>query len=203
MSNLRLSKLLLIGALSGISLGILSSFLPLPSAKIDFPDAITIGGVSSIKSEELPVPKSIEAIARRYSYPNLQIDTYFISNRATGDINNLLKQINNLSIPKKQIQTKELSGKGFYATFSHNGKTYLSSCINPQGFPTVTDRQFLANRNLYDLNPNRFAIYTLGLADLRDKRCLWVTLSSNKLERVELEKSWIQWLAYWQPRFPT
>jgi cyanosortase A-associated protein len=204
MSNFNISRFLLLGAFSGITLGILSSFLPLPIAKIDFPDTIKVGQLVSIESEELPA-KSLEAIARRYIYPDFQVDSYYIGSRATGDLTSLFKLVN-INISEKEIQIKELSDRGFYATFNRDRKSYLSACINPQGTPTATAKQFLANRNRYNLNPSRFAIYALGLADLRDKRCLWVTISANQsanqLEKENLEKVWIQWLAYWQPKFP-
>jgi cyanosortase A-associated protein len=206
MTDLKPPKRWLLATFGGVSLGILLSFLPLSQPKIDFPDRVSLeltqGQLASIKSESLPVPKSLEAIARRYSFSNFKIDSYYITNRASGDLPGLLKQVNDLTIPATKWKTKESSGKGYYAIFNHNGQAYLSSCINPQGDTTVDAGQFQRNRNRYNLNPSRFAFYALGLTDLRDKRCLWVTISTPERSGADLEKIWLEWLDYWQPRFP-
>lgn len=98
---------------------------------------------------------------------------------------------------------------GFYRLFEHEQTAYLTSCINPQGPSTVTKEQFFANRSAYDLKFDRLIPIALGLEDLRDSRCLWVTISTpienQPVPEVhqQLAAVWQEVYAWWMPRFPT
>lgn len=104
--------------------------------------------------------------------------------------------------------TQEFKGNeetGYYSLFEYKGRSHLISCINPLGSSTVTSQQFLANRNQYDLQPQRVMAWVLGQEALRDSRCLWVEISmplESKVAYPILEKAWGDWYQYWQDKFP-
>jgi len=98
------------------------------------------------------------------------------------------------------------SETGYYSLFNYKGRSHLVSCINPRGSSTVTSQQFLANRNQYDLQPERFIPWILGQEALRDNRCLWVDMSiplEAKTAYPILEKAWGSWYQYWDGKFPS
>lgn len=108
----------------------------------------------------------------------------------------------------KAKPTQQQGQTGFYHLFEHERTAYLSSCINPKGSSTVTREQFFANRNAYDLKPDRLIPIILGVEDLRDARCLWVTISTpienQSIQEVhqQLESVWREVYAWWMPNFP-
>lgn len=97
---------------------------------------------------------------------------------------------------------------GFYSLYEYEKMAYLSSCINPKGPSTVTREQFFANRNAYDLKVERLLPVVLGVEDLRDSRCLWVTISTPiekkplPVVHQQLESIWQEVYAWWMPNFP-
>jgi cyanosortase A-associated protein len=97
---------------------------------------------------------------------------------------------------------------GFYQLFEHDRTAYLSSCINSQGSSTINREQFFANRNAHDLTVDRILPVVLGTEDVRDTRCLWVTISTPIDDRSmrdvhqQLEAVWQEVYAWWMPRFP-
>lgn len=104
--------------------------------------------------------------------------------------------------------TQQQGQNGFYHLFEYEKAAYLSSCVNPKGLSTVTQAQFLANRATYDLRIDRLIPVVLGLEDVRDSRCLWVTISTpienQPLQVVyqQLESVWQEVYTWWMPRFP-
>ncbi len=110
---------------------------------------------------------------------------------------------------KAVVKSQQQQGQtGFYDRFEHEQTAYLSSCINPRGSSTVTHAQFFANRNTYDLKLDRAIPVILGTEDLRDSRCLWVTISApianQSVDAVhqQLVAVWQEIYAWWLPRFP-
>jgi cyanosortase A-associated protein len=103
------------------------------------------------------------------------------------------------------LQVKGTSETGYYSLFSYKGRSHLVSCINPMGNTTATSERFLANRNRYDLQLQRFVPWLMGQESLRDMRCLWVEMSIPAepiLAYPILEKAWGSWEGYWQNKFP-
>ena len=102
---------------------------------------------------------------------------------------------------------------GDYGVLQHDGKLYLSACVNPRGSSTVTEQQFMQNRYINDIQPGRVVGWVLGQEALLDQRCLW-TLMSTPLPSGEtsgadqvatlrmLESAWISWHQWWQANFP-
>lgn len=137
-------------------------------------------------------------IEMRYLVATLGDVPSFINNYAPVEIKQLHKQADQEFLP----------GIGYVGRFSHQGKAYLSTCINSHGGSTFSATHFIQNRSLYDLRPERWLPLLLGQESLRDRRCLWVHMSiplkgmsSNQAYQV-LEAAWVPWFQWWSPRFP-
>ena len=96
------------------------------------------------------------------------------------------------------------SKSGFYSLYEHQGKAYLSACINPRGGSTVTSDRFNRNRQS-DIRLNKVIPWFLGESRLVDRRCLWAHLSMplDRDRRAEetyrtLENIWFDWHNWWQ-----
>ena len=104
---------------------------------------------------------------------------------------------------------REDPNRGFYSVFSHDGKVYLSACINSRGGSTITSDQFNRNRMIYDARLDRLVLWFLGQAKLKDRRCLWANLSlpldhhsSTEETYRTLETVWYDWYNWWKSFFP-
>ncbi|KAM3104857.1 cyanoexosortase A system-associated protein [Phormidesmis sp. 146-20] len=88
---------------------------------------------------------------------------------------------------------------GFYALFSRQNRTHLSACIPVYGESTVSDRQFIQNQNRVEVLSKRSLPWLLGQAALRDRQCLWATLSIPSTASPEqLEAAWDNWYPLWR-----
>ena len=119
---------------------------------------------------------------------------------------------NYTNVPLERIQPKlrderYQAGLGHYLIFENNRRTYLASCINPQGESTVTLPQFRHNRYFNDIRINRLWGWLVNSETIRDDRCLWVNMSLPSAENspqattAVLESVWASWYHWWQPRF--
>ncbi|GAP97699.1 cyanoexosortase A system-associated protein [Leptolyngbya sp. NIES-2104] len=126
---------------------------------------------------------------RTYQYQQKQttidIEIRHIIN-TDGDVRDYFQVYQSIVPTQPIIQQKN----GFYGLFTHQNRTYLSTCINPKGESTFTGVQFARNRNLYDIRPDRIALWLFSSTNLRDERCLWVQLSTTNRDRELLEKTW-------------
>lgn len=164
---------------------------------------------------EATVTASADAPKRLYRFAQngkvLEIEMRYLTD-TNGNIPDLLKK--DLTLPE-QPNSRLFAGiphrdeTGFYGLFSHQGRAYLSACINPVGGSTLTRSQFRQNLQTYDLQPQRLRAWLVAKADLRDRRCLLTTLSlpiqqdSLKTTAEQLERVWVNWYQWWQPRFPS
>lgn len=157
-----------------------------------FPDKFAIKGWQQVSAHPVgaPVVKDITAAndsdfmlsgkQYRYRHNNREVDVqmrYIVSTQ--GDIENYLKKFTEITQVKdiqKNIRYKD--GIGYYVLLTDSNQAYLTACINPRGGSTVTQAQFLHNRNNYDFTSNRILPWLLGTAILKDNRCLWVQLST-------------------------
>lgn len=127
-----------------------------------------------------------------------------------GDVESFIKNYTAIHLPSGQVfQTlRQQEGVGFYGLFVYQNRAYLSTCINPNGGSTVTTEQFLHNRHTYDLRFSRLLPWFLGQESLRDRRCLWVHLSTplknadSLSAYLVLEKAWFYWYSWWMLHFP-
>ncbi len=145
---------------------------------------------------------------RQYQYIqnnlSLNIEMRYLVN-TVGDVQEYIKQ--NTNIPLAKVTPRQQTGIGYYNLFTDRGKAYLSTCINPRGGSTVTDRQFKQNRNTYDLQ-SRIVPWLLGQQELKDNRCLWAHISTPLKGTTPdhtyqvLETAFVSWYQWWSPRFP-
>ncbi|MEL6928257.1 MAG: cyanoexosortase A system-associated protein [Cyanobacteria bacterium J06600_6] len=137
---------------------------------------------------------------------NLQIN-YLVGTR--GDVATYLK--NYTEIAPKNIKTKstaQIEGVGYHALLKDNRKAYLTSCISPRSLSNITQKQFSQNRYQNDLNWQIVRQWLQGKASIRDRRCLWVLLSTpltkNNIQAnyQTLETAWQDIYQWWLPNFP-
>ncbi len=199
----------------------ISVFLPNIKAhqKYQFPNQIFLSEWQFKSSNTLDLNSKNGVIAaKQYLYISsnqeiLRIDTLYIEGIVSIPQSLGLLGLKNLN---SSLNIRYLESVGYYAVFTDQERVYLSSCINPRGSSTVTEEQFMNNRNIYDITPQRIGLYLIGFADLRDNRCLFTTLSIplenqqlvnqpiNSLDKTyrKLEEVWTNWYQKWQDDFP-
>ncbi|PZU94430.1 MAG: hypothetical protein DCE90_15040 [Pseudanabaena sp.] len=225
-SLIKTRKVFLIAIASASAIAVIMSFF-LPNfrtrPKFQLPEKISLPDLkfqSSSGANKLRDIDKFSASVRQYIYTfadnslekELRIDTAYILSNATIPASLSVLEI---KYPNDNLETRRIEGVGYFTLFTHEQRAYLASCINPRGGATVTLEQFNNNRNKYDISPERFVRYLIGLADLRDDRCLLTAMSialdskitpQNKevLEPVyqKLQQSWSNWFANWQGNFP-
>jgi cyanosortase A-associated protein len=217
-------RISLLATLFGATLLVLAKSFLYSGAKartftpFEFPPSVSLESWQSVESKPLPnntkkeKPKYIAGIHYRYTLNNRPLDIemrYLAEN--DGEVDLFLKTYT--AIPTASDRFKPLLRQqeklGFYNLFTHEGRAYLSACINPRGGSTVNLEQFRSNRDTYDMTADRWLPWLLGQAELRDKRCLWALLSTplKKKESPEqaykiLEQAWLPWYQSWMPNFP-
>ncbi|MEY2859457.1 MAG: hypothetical protein RLZZ74_3770 [Cyanobacteriota bacterium] len=137
---------------------------------------------------------------------NLEI-SYLVSTR--GDVATYLQNyttINAEAIKGKSI--KQLEGVGYHALLTEHNRAYLTSCISPRSLSNVTQKQFSQYRYQNDLQWQIGLDWLQGKASIRDRRCLWVLLSTpvtrgnSQVANLALETAWKEIYQWWLPRFP-
>lgn len=167
-----------------------------------------------------PTPANIKAAqaerskseSYRYTRDRRQLDVnmhYIVG--TSGDTQLFIRNYTSIALDSKQLvpTTRYQKGIGYYELLSDRQTAHLVACINPQGESTVTKKQFLHNRNTYDLQPSNILLWLTAKSDLRDRRCLWTHLSlplnraSTQQEAYhQLETTWASLYQWWTPRFP-
>ena len=185
--------------------------------KFQFPDQVSLTNWQFQSSNNLDNALKNNAIAaRKYFYTSptkdtLQIDALYIDGIVS--IPNSLA-ILGLKYSSNSLNIRYLESVGYYALFVDQDRAYLSSCINPYGDTTVTEDQFINNRD--NTTSNRIGSYLLGVTSLRDNRCLFTTISiplenpklvnqsTSSLVKMhqKLESVWINWHKNWHYDFP-
>ena len=180
--------------------------IPLPSWEYVGGQTIDISQINSAAGHDV-----IQG-GNRYQYrenaTELDIEMYYLTD-TRGHIEHLLQKEAQISSETLKTQEIKQQDNNYYSIFSDRNYTYLSSCLNPTGESTVTQKQFSENLYKRSLNLRLLSDWLLGKASIRDRRCLWVTMaipndSSSFLEPTDiLEQTWQDWHQWWQPRFPS
>jgi len=181
-----------------------------------FPESITLSqwelstskpvNPSLVKS---PANISGYFIAEKYylyhqSQTPLKIEMRYLTN-TNGDLKSFItSQTGELSSVLKQD-----SRSGFYSLYTHEDKLYLNACINPHGSSTVTSDQFNRNLMIHNTRPEKILPWLLGIAEFRDKRCLWAHLSIPLESNITVEETyqtletvWFDWYSWWKSHYP-
>jgi len=78
----------------------------------------------------------------------------------------------------QQGNTNYLSNIGYYHLFKDEQQAYLSACLTPTFESTVSQRQYVSKANRQVFNWKTLIPRLLGKTNLRERRCLWVNLST-------------------------
>lgn len=180
-----------------------------------FPESIALSQWQQVSSQPLK-PHAVAPTAyisgdfiagRHYRYRRdnklLDIEMRYFTN-TNGDIKNFItSQTGNLSSGLRHDE------RGTYSIYIHDGKAYLSACLNSRGGSTVTSDGFNRNRLLNDARIKSVLPWLLGKAGLQDKRCLWAHLSTQQElatavdeTYLTLETVWSDWHNWWRSHYP-
>ncbi|MGK7876348.1 MAG: cyanoexosortase A system-associated protein [Xenococcaceae cyanobacterium] len=176
--------------------------VPLPQWQL-----VKTGSVNSqlVKPPAYISGKYVSGKYYRYIQNNLSLD---IEMRYLVNTNGNLKSFIKSYTGQLFHVLHEQKGVGFYSMFVYQGQAYLSACINPRGYSTVTTDQFRRNSLLYDVRLARIASWLISQAEIVDNRCLWAHFSmplnnSSKESAYEtIETAWFDWYQWWSLRFP-
>jgi cyanosortase A-associated protein len=179
--------------------------LKLPSAK----SIIAINSTDVIKFNS----SSDEVIKARQKYEYTQAESpislemsYVINTR--GEVTSYLQNYTKIAPEAIEAQkTAQIKQVGDYTLLTDRDRAYLSSCISPRSLSNVTQRQFSQYRYQNDLNLQVGWQWLLGKASIRDRRCLWVHLSTPLVSDSQtayktLETTWQALYQWWLPNFP-
>lgn len=169
-------------------------------------------------NQEATEEKSNEfQFGRRYQYQqnNLALQADQIYTKSDGNVSRYLFVYSPIRTANANMKVKFQPGVGHYGLVTHDGKAYLSACINPRGSSTVTESQFTQNRYAHDLQITRIVPWVLGQESLIDYRCLWTLMSvpvknssasvpvvADEQAYKALETAWFSWHQWWQANFP-
>jgi cyanosortase A-associated protein len=157
---------------------------------------------------------NVPIAGRRFHYQAIAAPSFPLEVKAVyvvgtlAEVRGLVKQLGNIELKGNTTWTVQESEAGHYAWFVQADRTYLTSCLNPRGGNTVTSEEFLHNRHTLDFQPQRLAWVLLGQEGLRDRRCLWIQISTPiqgldpEVTRQRLKSFWLPWQAWWRDRFP-
>jgi len=183
-------------------------------ANFSFPQSFSNAKAIATAKNISPTTSTTEKIetSQQYQYNQngraiaLQIN-YLVGTR--GDVGTYLANYTEIDaeiIKKKAIA--QVENIGYHALLSDNKQAYLTSCISPRSPSNVTQRQFSQNRYQNDLNWHTGWQWLQGKASIRDRRCLWVLLSTPttpdniKADYQALETAWRDIYQWWLPNFP-
>ena len=75
-------------------------------------------------------------------------------------------------------EERAISGLGNYRVFNDGETAYLTACIAPEGRSTVSISDYVNQTNATVFNPEEIVPRLTGKRSLRERRCLWVYLST-------------------------
>ncbi|MEM6612770.1 MAG: cyanoexosortase A system-associated protein [Cyanobacteria bacterium P01_C01_bin.72] len=204
----------------GISLAVVYAFF-MPTAgkrqvaEFQFPQSFAAAQAIATTPNLIPDQEVTEVIAARQQYKSTIVEpaialeiSYFVGTR--GDVVTYLQNYTDISaevIKAKSI--KYIEDLGHYALLKDNNQVYLTSCISPHSLSNVTQKQFSQQRYQQDLNWQNGWKWLQGKASIRDRRCLWVllstplTLNNTQEEASTLVNAWKEIYQWWLPNFPS
>jgi cyanosortase A-associated protein len=156
-------------------------------------------------------PKYLSGHRYKYVFDgiNINIDLRY-AYRTNGDVFLFLRELAKIDFDTDKMRSQvSKNDLGYYFTFEHQDRLYLTACINPRGVSTVTTEQFEDNASERALDGDVLMSWLLGQKDLRDRRCLWTLMSTPKpangdrqVIEQKLQTVWSLWYGWWQNRFP-
>jgi len=179
----------------------------------DFPDRVPLPSwqlksVQPLKATDPTRFDSGQLYQYRQNRDRLTIQTRY-ERYTDGNVRRLLVVYMPIEPAMAQLGIKYRENVGYYGLFEHEGRAYLSACLNSTGQSTVTEQQFVQNRYARGWNLKRSLSWIIGQNDLFDGSCFWtlmsVPLSSDSYEIAiaqayrDLEEAWFDWYQWWKP----
>lgn len=191
-----------------------------PVSNFQFPQTIELDSATTLESADSAsiTPSELERspnpfkASHQYQYMRddkaIDLEVNYIVN-TRGDVETYLQ--NHTSIAPEIIENKaieQIEGVGYHALFATGDRAYLTSCISPRSLSNITHRQFSQYRYQNDLKLEVIWNWLQGKASIRDRRCLWINLSTpsnsnTKKAYQSLETAWQEIYRWWVPNFPS
>jgi cyanosortase A-associated protein len=93
---------------------------------------------------------------------------------------------------------RRLTAVGEIGYFFQSDRLTATTCISPRGPGSASRERMRQNRNRYDLTPPRLGGWLLGRHNLRDWRCLVLTVRLPVANRAQLETLLAEWYTWGQ-----
>jgi len=195
-----------------------------PVENFQFPQTIELNSVTAIESGDstkttssanlskpLTIKKQAFKASHQYQYlkngqpVNLEVN-YIVNTR--GNVETYLQ--NHTSIAPEIIKNKtikQIEEVGHHFLFVDRGHAHLTSCISPRSLSNINHQQFSQYRYKNDLKWKVIGRWLQGKASIRDRRCLWINLSTplttdTQTAYQSLETAWQEVYQWWLPNFP-
>lgn len=146
-----------------------------------------------------------------YSQNQRKLTIEMIDKKYSGNISHFLIIHKNIPPATVLIQEKYDPSLGYYGLFQHQEKMYLTACLNPQGYSTLTEEQFTQNRYRYGGGIKRTLRWIIGQDDLFNSHCLWTLISLDTQDYAsfnenithELKSIWLESIRLTQQKIHT
>lgn len=199
-------------SLSAVGSLILTGFGNRPVADFKFPQSFDTGDVSAYRFKTNQVKQGFKA-NQQYQFTLNNQQFTLVMDYGVGVRGNLASYLqNSTQLSQVSINAKEIKFQpniGHHALLKDDQSVYLSTCLSPRSLSSVTQKQFSRQRYHNDLRPIIIWQWLLNQASIRDRRCLWILLStpinSGQVagEYQLLEAAWGDLYRWWLPNFPS
>ncbi|MFW6296206.1 MAG: hypothetical protein ACOC04_03335, partial [Halothece sp.] len=97
-----------------------------------------------------------------------------------GNVENYLRRSYGSSQQEayREGENRNISSLGNYQVFNDGETAYLTACITPEGKSTVSVSDYVSQTNATVFHPKGILPRLTGERSLRERRCLWVHLST-------------------------
>jgi cyanosortase A-associated protein len=190
---------------------------PVPlSTEIPLPQTISLPGWQTQPSQPIAPRSSASRYNRvlagqRYFYRqgdrSLQVTVHPVV-ETEGDVGQFMIGSHSQSISPPISFEDRQSSNGFYRIFTQQNQAYLQSCLNLNGYATVTSTQFRQNAYVQALQPQQWLGWLMSQRRLLERRCLWIQISTPieqrdvQLAYAALEQSWKTLIPIWRSYLP-
>lgn len=180
--------------------------------EVPFPQTLSLPGWDAEFTQAIALPPSDSRYHRiragqQYGYRQgdrtLQVTVRDVV-ETEGDIDLLMANAREFVKTDRSNVVDRQSNRGFYRLLTEQNQAYLQSCLNLNGYATVTATQFRQNAYMQALQPQQWFGWLLSQRALLERRCLWVQMSMPIVERdaqgayATLEENWKALVANWR-----
>ncbi len=185
------------------------------TAPTSLPETVTLPDWQLASATSLKADKDLP-VGMQYDFRQAGVQLKVQARMMPGDgnISRFLFVHTPIKAANAKMQIKQHPDVGYYGVLDHDGRAYLSACVNPRGNSTVTGPQFTQNLYSNDFQVTRIVPWLMGQTPFLDQRCLWTFMStplpalaqSNPASVTAtfktLETVWFSWKQWWQSNYP-